>query len=193
MFGKNKEKDGQADNQADEAFRGIRISTITFNKDRLPMLKELLDNFKESKERDRQNYLHDQELKDLMKPLAMELHYELRSIDFSSYDALAQERLGHILAAYSGHLLSGLQKIKREGWDGQGLLYNDYASDYRWDAHRRLEALVSALEAGGESATLCIPENLADQYEVWLISTMEYNLRKSEESIAKSRNRNLGK
>ncbi len=183
MLGRKKKPEDHITDEMKKTFGKAQMTGVTFTRDKLPYLKSLLEQYREATELERKRRHHDSKLEFLLEPVATELSkffqnsYKKEDAKWD-YPDVGQTR--HILANYAGYLLKKLQELKEGGWDGEGLQHDDYADSYRASAVRQLEMVITGLEAGGGELTLNIPADLAGQYHVWLISSIEYAIQKNE-------------
>ena len=170
----------------EQMFEGSHVSSITFTIDRLPYLKNLLAAYELQEEKHVKQRLHDAQLRGIMQPFVQEFGHFVRdkwSEQEKTSDAKwlqPEDRMFRIIGAYAGDLLTGLEKMRADGWDGKGFQYDGYADQYRFHSLNSLRSLVQGLEAGHSQVTLNIPAELQAQYEVWFTSTIEWAIREGK-------------
>ncbi len=171
----------------EEDFRKSRVSSITFNIDRLPYLKTLLARYEEDESgrvEKRQRY---SQVNIIFRSLTSELtgYFGDKIRDMISKKELIhypnQELLSRIMTAYAGTLFKQLGDLRENGWDGENCYAVDDRQDsYRWDVRCRLKALVEGLEAGNSEVTLNIPSEFSSQYEFWFTNSISHVINTGE-------------
>ena len=171
----------------EEDFSKSRVSSITFNIDRLPYLKTLLARYEEEESvrvEQRQRY---SKVCEIFRPLVVELtsHFGNEIRDMISKKELIhypnQELLSRIIVAYAGTLFKELGDLRENGWDGENCyVVDDWQDSYRFDVRCRLRALVEGLEAGNSEVTLNIPSEFSSQYETWFTNSISWAINTGE-------------
>ncbi len=171
----------------EEDFSKSRVSSITFNIDRLPYLKTLLARYEEDESarvEQRQRY---SKVSKIFRPLTYELtsHFGNEIRDMISKKELihypSQELLSRIIVAYAGTLFKELGDLRENGWDGENCYAVDgWQDSYKFDVLCRLRALVEGLEAGNSEVTLNIPLEFSSQYETWFTNSISWAINTGE-------------
>ncbi|MDD5060879.1 MAG: hypothetical protein PHN44_01165 [Candidatus Marinimicrobia bacterium] len=166
-----------------------RIKSIIFTVDRLPALKKTLAMYEKDIEIQSEKRANDRKLKELLGPLVQEfMQYfvdvwrnqekddTIKRLPFKD----SEDRALRIFGQYAGYLFSRLKELRENGWDGNGLSYDAWGDNFRYQAVSELKRIIFGLEAVGGNVVMEMPEEMAGNYEASLLYRIRENAKETE-------------